>query len=67
MSGGRYRRAMVESFDWREIGRVTVGPRLRPPDARSHAFSARTLGPGFRRTLPEMSYRERALMSGAWR
>ena len=28
MSGGRYRRAMVESFAWREIGRVSIGPRL---------------------------------------
>jgi len=64
MSGGRYRRAMVESFAWREIGQVNVGPRLRPPDARSHTFSSRTLLPGMRDQLPEMSYRERALMAG---
>jgi hypothetical protein len=63
MSGGRYRRAMVESFAWREIGRVRAGPRLRPPDARSHTFSRRTLVPGMQDRLPKMSYRERALMA----
>ena len=46
MSGGRYRRAIVESFDWREIGRATVGPRLKPPGPRSHTHSARTITPG---------------------
>jgi hypothetical protein len=63
-SSGRYRRAMVESFNWREIGRVSVGPRLRPPDERSHFFSPRTLLPGMGEQLPQMSYRERALMAG---
>jgi hypothetical protein len=62
-SGGRYRRAMVESFTWREIGRVSVGPRLAPPDARSHSHSPRTLLPRVRHQLPKMSYRERALMA----
>jgi len=64
MSGGRYRRAMVESFDWREIGRVSVGPRLAPPDERSHSHSARTLVPGMRDALPRMCYREQAMMAG---
>jgi hypothetical protein len=64
MSGGRYRRAMVESFDWREIGRVKVGPRLAPPGPRSHSHSARTLAPGMRDILPRMTYRERAIMAG---
>ena len=64
MSGGRYQRAIAESFGWREIGDVSVGPRLHPPDARSHSFSSRTLLPGTRSQLPEMSYRERALMAG---
>jgi hypothetical protein len=62
LSGGRYRRAMVESFDWREIGRVTVGPRLKPPGPHSHSHSARTLVPGIR--TPNMSYREQAIMAG---
>ncbi len=35
MSGGHHRRAIVESFDWREIGRATVGPRLKPPGPHS--------------------------------
>ena len=64
VSGGRYRRAMLESFEWREIGCVRVGPRLAPPDARSHSHSPRTLVPGMRDALPRMSYRERALMAG---
>jgi hypothetical protein len=64
MSGGRYRRALVESFEWREIGRATVGPRLAPPDARSHAFSSRTIAPGLQGRLTRMSYRERATIAG---
>ncbi len=64
MSGGRYRRAIVESFDWREIGRVSVGPRLAPPDARSHTHSARTITPDVAEWLPRMSYRERAIAAG---
>jgi hypothetical protein len=64
MCGGRYRRAMVESFAWREIGRVKVGPRLRSPDEHSHSHSIRTLVPQVRRLLPQMSYRERAIMTG---
>jgi hypothetical protein len=64
MSGGRYRRAMVESFAWREIGRATVGPRLRPPDARSHTHSARTITPELAERLPRMTYRERAIAAG---
>ncbi len=41
MSGGRYRRALVESFVWREIGSAKVGPRLKPPGPRSHSHSVR--------------------------
>lgn len=64
MSGGRYRRALVESFAWREIGRVSAGPRLAPPGPLSHSHSARTLVPGIQDQLPKMSYRERALLAG---
>jgi hypothetical protein len=64
MSGGRFKRAFIESFDWRDIGRATVGPRLKPPGPHSHTHSARTLLPGIRDRLPTMSYRERALMAG---
>ncbi|HYC15222.1 MAG TPA: hypothetical protein VEC75_13300, partial [Stellaceae bacterium] len=63
LTGGRYRRAMVESFEWREIGRVKVGPRLAPPDKSSHTYSARTLVPNFRQRLPRMSYREQMLIA----
>jgi hypothetical protein len=36
-----------------------VGPRLGPPGADSHAFSARTVVPEHRRRLPRLSHRER--------
>ena len=64
MSGGRFRRAIVESFDWREIGRAAVGPRLKPPGPRSHAHSVRTITPDLAGSLPRMSYRERAIAAG---
>ena len=64
MSGGRYRRAIVESFVWREIGRATVGPRLKPPGPRSHTHSARTITPDLANGLPKMTYRERAIAAG---
>jgi hypothetical protein len=63
LTGGCYRRAIVESFTWREIGRVTVGPRLSPPDKASHAFSGRTILPEIRYRLPRMPYRERVLLT----
>jgi hypothetical protein len=67
MSGGRYRRAMVESFVWREIGRATVGPRLKPPGPHSHTYSVRTLVPQFGQWSPKMTYRERAIAAGILR
>jgi hypothetical protein len=63
LSGGRYRNEMIESFVWRGIGRVKVGPRLSPPDESSHAFSARTLVPEMRHRMPKMSFHERALLA----
>jgi hypothetical protein len=45
LSGGRYRDEMIESFDWRDIGRVTVGPRLGGGHWGSHSHSARTIVP----------------------
>ncbi len=59
LSGGRYRRAIINSLRWREIGTAVVGPRLAPPGAYSHAVSARTLVPEHRHGLPPLSYRER--------
>jgi hypothetical protein len=59
LSGGRYRQVILNSLLWREIGLVAVGPRLAPPGAESHAFSARTLVPEHRHRLPPLSYRER--------
>ena len=64
MSGGRFKRALVESFDWRDIGRATVGPRLKPPGPHSHTHSVRTITPDMVRDLPQMSYRERAIAVG---
>lgn len=45
LSGGRYHAEIYEGFDWREIGSVTVGPRLSMPDASSHSVSVRALTP----------------------
>ncbi|MDJ0945098.1 MAG: hypothetical protein QNJ30_16640 [Kiloniellales bacterium] len=59
LSGGRYGRIIKKNFGWREIDAVTVGPRLAPPDGRSHAFSARTLTPEDQPARPRLSYRER--------
>jgi hypothetical protein len=63
LSGGRYQEEMTESFVWREIGAVTVGPRLARPDESSHGHSARTLVPEMAEGLPSMSYRERMLLA----
>ena len=60
MTGGRYLTEIIRNFEWREIGMVTVGPRIAPPDAAaSHTFSARTVTPRDEGCLPRMSYRER--------
>ena len=60
MTGGRHIAEIITNFRWREIGMVTVGPRLAPPSAAAnHAFSARTVMPEDRACLPPMSYRER--------
>ena len=67
LTGGRYRNEIVESFVWREIGAIKVGPRLSRPDKSSHAHSARTLVPEMARRLPKISYRERALLARAAR
>jgi hypothetical protein len=59
LSGGRYRRAILNNLTWRGIGLVQVGPRLAPPTGRSHAFSARTLVPERHQATHVLSYRER--------
>jgi hypothetical protein len=59
MSERRYQRLIARNFDLRGIGSVRVGPRLKPPGAKSHAFSARTLVPASAVRLPRLSYRER--------
>lgn len=64
-NGGRYQGLMRRNFWLREIGRVTVGPRLQPPGADSHTHSARTIAPELARRLPPMSYREQWLLARA--
>jgi hypothetical protein len=44
-AGGRHARIIRNNAYLRDIGRVEVGPRLTPPDARSHSCSARTITP----------------------
>jgi hypothetical protein len=58
-SGGRFARLIRRNCELRGIGLVTVGPRLMPPGADSHAFSARALVPELAMHLPPMPYRER--------
>ncbi len=50
ITGGRFARAVEESFAWREIGRVRIGPPLTGLPSRSHIDSARTAVPSGRRT-----------------
>lgn len=45
LTGGRFARALADSFAWRGIGRICIGPQLRPVPARSHLDSARTFLP----------------------
>ncbi len=42
VSGGHYASILGHNLARRGIGHVRVGPRLKPPDDDSHAFSART-------------------------
>ncbi len=56
---GRYQREIRNNFRWREIGTAVVGPRLSPPDAASHAFSARAVVPETQRQLPIPTFKER--------
>jgi hypothetical protein len=62
LTAGRYNRPIAESFAWREIGKVKVGPHLAPSDA-SHALSSRTIVPGITRLIPKMSLRERFVLA----
>ena len=63
LSGGRYQRLILNSLLWREIGLVSVGPRLSPPGAESHALSARTVIPQSLPMARRLSYRERWQMA----
>ena len=65
LTGGRFVPALRENARWRDIGIVPVGPRLSPPDAASHAFSARTLAPTHARGLAPLTYRERHTLARA--
>ena len=62
LSGGRYQPEIFTSFDWREIGRVRVGPRLAP-DAAGHTSSERTLRPEMGTNFPRMTFHERFLIA----
>ena len=45
MTRGRYGRIIHRNMQRRGIGIVKAGPRLKPPDEESHAFSGRTATP----------------------
>lgn len=59
LTGGIYQELILECIRWREIGSAVVGPRIAPPDATSHAFSARTITPEVEQYLRTPSYHER--------
>jgi hypothetical protein len=63
ISGGRYQNEIIESFEWRKIGQVTVGPRLQPPSRASHSLSVRTIVPEIKPTLSNMPYRDRIVQA----
>ena len=63
LTGGRYSAEMMESFRWREIGQVEVGPRLGSPDGASHTLSGRTVVPEVVPSPHSMSFRERVLLA----
>jgi len=45
LNDGRYQRLIANNLGWRQIGEISAGPRLAPPDEQSHIFSPRTLAP----------------------
>ena len=49
--GRRFETQILQSFRWRYIGSIRVGPRLKPPREDSHIFSPRTVVPQ-RQTKP---------------
>jgi hypothetical protein len=63
LGGGRFRDAIADSFRWREIGEVAIGPRMARVGQGSHLHSARTVLPRHGRSLPRMSYRERWMLA----
>jgi len=63
LNGGRFREAIADSFRWREIGEVALGPRLSRQGQGGHLHSARTVLPQHARLLPRMSYRERWMLA----
>jgi hypothetical protein len=67
LSGGAFARLITRNFRLRGIGLVRVGPRLAPPDERSHAFSARALVPERGSPRVPSSYRERMAIARARR
>jgi hypothetical protein len=59
VSRGRFERAILNNFVWRDIGRIVVGPKLSPPGPDSHTLSVRTVTPHQGGSLPKLSYFER--------
>ena len=45
LNDGRYQRLIANNLNYRQIGEISAGPRLSPPDEESHIFSSRTLAP----------------------
>ncbi len=60
LTGGRHGGEIASSFRWRGIGAVRAGPRRKPPDEASHAFSSRSLTPDMLPPAPASSGARRA-------
>ncbi len=63
--GGRYARIITNNLALREIGSVSVGPRLSSPGAGSHVMSSRTAVPHTPPSTHRLSYWERVQLAGA--
>ncbi|MDW6025081.1 hypothetical protein SAZ10_25310 [Mesorhizobium sp. BAC0120] len=58
-SGGKFSRILFRNFERRKIFRFRAGPRLKPPNRKSHVHDARIALPKDQTHLPAMSYLER--------
>ena len=61
LTGGRYQTSIFENLDWREIGRVPVGPKLEvaATDSQLHTIRGVTAAT----VVPTLTYRQRMVLA----